>query len=279
MTHIVSNPSLSLNDGKTIPQLGLGTWQTPEAEASASVVVALEEGYRLIDTAAIYENEVGVGAGLRESGLAREQFFVTTKLWNDHQGYDEALRAFDESLKRLRLDDVDLYLIHWPAPRRDRYLDSWRALIRLKEEKRAHSIGVSNFQVPHLEKIIAETGVTPAVNQIELHPDFQQKELQAYHAAHGILTQSWSPLGQGALLRNGLVRDIAAKHGKTAAQVVIRWHLDSGLLVIPKSVHADRIKENFAVFDFVLDGDDLARLATLDNASNRIGPHPDTAAF
>lgn len=279
MTEIAFNPSLTLNDGAAIPQLGLGTWQTPEPEAAASVAAALRTGYRLVDTAAIYGNENGVGAGLRESGLAREQYFVTTKLWNDHQGYDETLRAFDDSLKRLRLDYVDLYLIHWPAPRQGRYLDSWRALIRLKEEKRARSIGVSNFQVTHLEVIVAETGVTPAVNQIELHPDFQQQGLQTYHGARGIRTQSWSPLGQGTLLTSGTVREIAAKHGKTAAQTLIRWHLDSGLLVIPKSVHADRIAENFAVFDFTLDDEDMARLAALDGIGNRIGPDPDTAAF
>ncbi|MDR1063779.1 MAG: aldo/keto reductase [Azoarcus sp.] len=279
MMQAASHPSLVLNDGNRIPRLGLGTWQTPETEAAASVVAALETGYRLIDTAAIYGNESGVGAGLRASGLAREEFFVTTKLWNDNQGYDEALRAFDESLERLQLDYVDLYLIHWPAPRQGRYLDSWRALARLKEEKRARSIGVSNFQIAHLYKIMAETGVTPSVNQIELHPDFQQQELRAYHAAHGIETQSWSPLGQGVLLGNDTVRQIAAKHGKTAAQAIIRWHLDSGLLTIPKSVHAERIAENFAVFDFALDNSDLARLAVLDRADNRIGPHPDTADF
>ncbi|MDR1462632.1 MAG: aldo/keto reductase [Azoarcus sp.] len=274
-----SQPFIALNDGSRIPQLGLGTWQTQETEAAASVVAAFEAGYRLVDTAAIYGNESGVGAGLRASGLAREQFFITTKLWNDSQGYDEALRAFDESLKRLQLDYVDLYLIHWPAPRLGRYLDSWRALIRLQEEKRARSIGVSNFQIAHLRKIMDETGVTPSVNQIELHPDFQQRELQAYHATHGIQTQSWSPLGQGALLGNDCVRQIAAKHGKTAAQVVIRWHLDNRLLTIPKSAHAERIAENFAVFDFALDKDDLARMASLDSDDKRIGPHPDTANF
>jgi 2,5-diketo-D-gluconate reductase A len=270
---------LSLHDGLKIPQLGLGTWQTPDNEAAASVRAALDAGYRLIDTAAIYENESGVGAGVRAANLPREQVFVTTKLWNNRQGFDAALRAFDESLRRLRLDYVDLYLIHWPAPRQDRYLESWRALIRLQEEKRARSIGVSNFQIPHLERIIQETGVVPAVHQIELHPDFQQRELQAFHARHGILTQSWSPLGQGALLTHKTILEIARKHQKTAAQIVIRWHIEQGLLVIPKSVHPERIRENFAVFDFTLDGEDLARLAALDNARGRIGPHPDTADF
>ncbi|MDR2093215.1 MAG: aldo/keto reductase [Azoarcus sp.] len=279
MTQTAASPLLTLNDGNRIPQLGLGTWQTPEAEAAASVAAALEAGYRLIDTAAIYGNENGVGAGLRAVGLPREQYFVTTKLWNDRHGYDETLRAFDESLARLGLDYVDLYLIHWPVPRRDRFIDSWRALIRLKEEKRARSIGVSNFEVTHLERTIADTGVTPAVNQVELHPDFQQQGLQTYHGARGILTQSWSPLGQGTLLGNEVVRQIAAKHGKTAAQTIIRWHLDSGLLTIPKSVRPERIAENFAVFDFTLDDDDFARLETLDSIGNRIGPDPDTADF
>ncbi|MDR0716275.1 MAG: aldo/keto reductase [Azoarcus sp.] len=279
MTQTESNPTLALNDGNRIPQLGLGTWQTPEDAAEASVAAALAAGYRLVDTAAVYGNESGVGEGLRRSGLARNQYFITTKLWNDHQGYDETLHAFDESLKRLRLDHVDLYLIHWPAPRQDRYVDSWRALIRLQKEKRARSIGVSNFQIAHLDRIITETGVTPSVNQIELHPDFQQRELQAYHTAHGIRTQSWSPLGQGALLENDTVRKIAAKHGKTAAQTIIRWHLDKDLLTIPKSVHSERIAENFAVFDFTLDSEDFARLALLDNPNNRVGPHPETANF
>ncbi|GHT99956.1 oxidoreductase [Betaproteobacteria bacterium] len=275
----MSQPLLALNDGHQIPQLGLGTWQTPDTDAAQSVSAALSTGYRLIDTAAVYENERGVGQGLLDSGLPREQYFVTTKLWNSRQGHDEAIKAFDESLNRLQLAYVDLYLIHWPAPGQDRYVDSWKALIQLHNEGRARSIGVSNFQIPHLERIIKETGVVPAVNQIELHPDFQQEELQAFHAKHGILTQSWSPLGQGALLKNGLVRKIAAKHGKTAAQTVIRWHLDAGLLVIPKSVHAERIQENFAVFDFKLDADDLKQLAALDQPANRVGPHPDTAAF
>lgn len=279
MTQTAFNPSLPLNDGNTIPELGLGTWQTPEHETATSVAAALKAGYRLIDTAAIYGNETGVGAGLRQSGLPRKEIFVTTKLWNDHQGYDETLRAFDQSLERLQLDYVDLYLIHWPAPQKNRYLDSWRAMIRLMEEKRALSIGVSNFQIPHLEKIMTETGVVPVLNQIELHPDFQQKELQNYHNAHGIRTQSWSPLGQGALLKNETVQRIAAKHNKTPAQTIIRWHLDNGLLTIPKSVHAQRIVENFSVFDFTLDAEDIAQLATLNKPENRIGPNPDTAEF
>ncbi|MDR3055104.1 MAG: aldo/keto reductase [Zoogloeaceae bacterium] len=276
-------PFLTLNNGVQIPQLGLGTWQTPDDVAADAVKNALKDGYRLIDTAAIYENETGVGDGLKQglkaAALPREQVFVTTKLWNSEQGYDSALRAFDASLKRLQLDYVDLYLIHWPAPKKDLYADSWKALARLLEEKRVRAIGVSNFEPAHLERVIQETGVTPAVNQIELHPDFQQRELTAFHARHGILTQSWSPLGQGALLKNELIRAIAQKHKKTPAQVVIRWHLDEQLLVIPKSIHAPRITENFAVFDFTLDAEDRARIKALDAPKNRIGPHPDTADF
>ncbi|MDR1350023.1 MAG: aldo/keto reductase [Zoogloeaceae bacterium] len=275
----MTQPFLTLNDGVQMPQLGLGTWQTPDAEAAAIVRAALDTGYRLIDTAAVYGNESGVGAGLRAAALPREKVFVTTKLWNDQQGFDNTLIAFDESLARLQLDYVDLYLIHWPAPNHDRYLDTWRALIRLKEEKRARSIGVSNFQVPHLERIIGETGVTPAVNQIELHPDFQQQALMAFHVLHGIRTQSWSPLGQGALLQDKTIRAIAKKHQKTPAQIIIRWHLERELLVIPKSVHAERLQENFAVFDFALDAEDTVQLTRMDNPKGRIGPHPDTAQF
>ncbi|GHU27254.1 putative oxidoreductase [Betaproteobacteria bacterium] len=274
---------LTLNNGVQIPQLGLGTWRTSVDVAAEAVRSALKDGYRLIDTAAIYENETGVGDGLKQglqaAALPREQLFVTTKLWNSEQGYDSALCAFDASLKRLQLDYVDLYLIHWPAPKKDRYADSWKALVRLLEEKRVRAIGVSNFEPAHLERVIKETGVTPAVNQIELHPDFQQRELTAFHASHGILTQSWSPLGQGALLKNEVILAIARKHKKTPAQVVIRWHLEQKLLVIPKSIHAPRITENFAVFDFALDAEDLAKISALDAPNNRIGPHPDTADF
>ena len=272
--------TLSLNDGSKIPQLGFGTWQTPEDKAAASVSAALAAGYRLIDTASVYGNETGVGEGVRNSSVPREEIFVTTKLWNSQHGYDQTLRACDESLRRLRLDVVDLYLIHWPTPRRDRYLESWRALVTLKNEGRARSIGVSNFQIPHLQRLLDETGVVPAINQIELHPYFQQRALQAFHAQHGIVTESWSPLGQGgALLRDEQVLRVARKHQKTAAQVVLRWHLDSGLVTIPKSVHPERIRENFQVFDFRLDAEDIALLDNLDNPKGRIGPDPDTADF
>jgi len=276
----MTQASFPLDDGAQIPQLGFGTWQTPEEKAATAVSAALAAGYRLIDTASIYSNETGVGKGILASDVPREEIFVTTKLWNSQQGYDEALRACDESLRRLRLDYIDLYLIHWPMPLRGRYLDSWRALIVLKNEGRVRSIGVSNFQIPHLRYLLDETGVIPSVNQIELHPYFQQRSLRAFHAQHEIITESWSPLGQGgALLRDRHVLRVAQKHRKTAAQIVLRWHLGSSLVAIPKSVNPKRIRENFNVFDFDLDSVDYALLDSLDNPKGRIGPDPDTANF
>ncbi|SHO63453.1 2,5-diketo-D-gluconate reductase A [Pseudoxanthobacter soli DSM 19599] len=276
---MTTQPHLTFNDGRAIPQVGLGVWQTPNDVAVTAVRTALEAGYRHVDTAAIYENETGVGEGIRAAGLPRDDLFVTTKVWNADQGFDATLKAADASLKRLGLDHVDLYLIHWPAPRKGLFVDTWRALVRLREEGRARSIGVSNFEVEHLDRIIAETGVTPAINQIELHPRFQQKALRAAHAERGIVTQSWSPLGQGTLLADPAIAAIAAKHGRTPAQVIIRWHIDSGLVVIPKSVTPSRIVENFDVFGFKLDEADLAAIAALDAQDGRIGPNPMTAAF
>jgi 2,5-diketo-D-gluconate reductase A len=271
---VTGQPTLPLADGALVPQLGLGLWRTPEWEAAEVVRTAIEAGYRLIDTAAAYGNELGVGEGLRAAGPRSREVFITTKLWNDDQGYDRALRAFEASLKRLRLEAVDLYLIHWPAPARGLYIESWRALVRLKEEGRARSIGVSNFAPEHLRQIIDETGSVPAINQVELHPAFQQKVLRAFHARHGIRTQSWSPLGQGSLLGAPAVLRIADKHDRTPAQIVIRWHLENGLIVIPKSARACRIRENIGVFDFRLDADDLDGLASLDRPNGRIGPDP-----
>lgn len=262
-----------LNDGRAMPRLGLGVWQAPEDITAGLVRTAVEVGYRAVDTASIYGNEAGVGEGVGACSRA-DEVFVTTKLWNDHQGYDETLRAFEGSLRRLRMESLDLYLIHWPMPRRDRYVQTWRALVRLREEGRAKSIGVSNFQPEHLERIIGETGVTPAVNQIELHPRFQQAQVRAANARLGIATTSWSPLGQGSTLAEPTVLRIAAKHGKTTAQAVIRWHLDLGLTVIPKSANPARIAENFDVFDFALDEEDMAALALLDDPQGRIGPDP-----
>jgi len=272
---MTDQPTVALNDGAQMPQLGLGVWQTPPEGAAEVVKTAIEAGYRAVDTAAAYRNEKGVGEGLKGA----DGVFVTTKLWNDNQGYDATLEAFEKSLGRLGLQALDLYLIHWPSPHRNLYVESWKALVRLKEEGRAKSIGVSNFEAEHLERIIGETGVTPAVNQIELHPRFQQRALREVHQRLGIATESWSPLGQGQLLTDPVVTAIAAKHGKTAAQVIIRWHLDNGLIVIPKSVTPSRIRENVAVFDFRLDADDLGKLAALDDPGGRIGPNPLTAAF
>jgi 2,5-diketo-D-gluconate reductase A len=265
----------SLNDGRTIPQLGLGVWQVPDAEAAQNVRTAVDVGYRSIDTAAIYHNEDGVGEGVRTCGIPREQIFVTTKLWNSKQGYDETLRAFERSLQRLRMEYVDLYLIHWPLPTIDRYVATWKAFVRLREEGRAKSIGVSNFQPAHIQRLIDETGVAPVLNQVELHPLFPQRAVRDYARRHGIAVESWSPLGQGRLMDNPVLRAIGARHGKTVPQVILRWHLQNDLVVIPKSVTPARIRENFAVFDFSLSVADMQQIAGLDNGG-RIGPDPDT---
>lgn len=267
-------PLLPLSDGHLIPQLGLGTWRTPDADAAAVVRTAIETGYRLIDTAAAYGNERGVGEGIR-TAPADATVFVTTKLGNDDHGYDRALRAFDASLRRLGLAAVDLYLIHWPMPARGLYIDSWRALVRLRAEGRARSIGVSNFGPDHLRRIVDATGEVPVVNQVEAHPWFQQQALRALHASVGIRTQAWSPLGQGRLLAEPAVRRIAARLGKTPAQVVLRWHLENGLLAIPKSADPGRLRENLDILDFALARADLDALAALDCTLGRIGPDPD----
>jgi len=271
---MTNQPQIKLNDGTAMPQLGFGVWQVPDDQATAAVKTAIAIGYRSIDTAAAYNNESGVGEGIKSAGVPRRDLFITTKLWNDRQGYDDALKAFDESLKQLKLDYVDLYLIHWPAPKQDRFVESWRALVTLQKQGRARSIGVSNFTVAHLTRIIDATGVTPAVNQIELHPRLQQKTLREFHSRHRIATESWSPLGQGKLLDDPTLTAIAKKHRKTTAQIILRWHLENGLIAIPKSTHEARIRENFAVFDFKLEPADMAQIAKLD-ANGRIGPDPD----
>ena len=263
-----------MNDGRTIPQIGFGVWQVPDDVAVEATGVALEAGYRHVDTAAVYENERGVGEALRRSGLRRDDVFVTTKVWNTDQGYDATMRAFEKSTGLLGLDEVDLYLVHWATPARDLYSDTWRALIALHEEGRARSIGVSNFHITHLERIIGEYGIVPVLNQIELQPWLPQKELRAYDAEHGILTEAWSPLASGELINDPTLAAIGAKHGKSTAQVMIRWHLQLGNVVLPKSVTPTRIRENIDVFDFSLDADDMARIDTLD-CGRRTGPNPD----
>lgn len=270
-----SSPKLALNDGRSIPQLGFGVWQVPDGDASNIVGQALRAGYRLIDSAAGYGNEKGVGEAIRDSGLPREDLFVTTKLKTSDHGFDRTLRAFEESLSLLKLDDVDLYLIHWPKPSLGLYVETWRAFIRLRDEGRVKSIGVSNFTIEHLERLIGETGVAPVLNQIELHPRFQQRALREFGAGHGILTESWSPLGRGRLDDNPVLADLASKYRKSWAQIVIRWHLDNGLVVIPKSVTPQRILANFDVFDFRLSPDDMARISELDDPKGRVGSDPD----
>ncbi|RKT88999.1 Aldo/keto reductase [Saccharopolyspora antimicrobica] len=268
-------PTVTLNNGIEIPQLGFGVFQVPDAETTAAVTAALEAGYRSIDTAAIYGNEAGVGRAIAESGIPRDELFITTKLWNDDQGYDATLAAFDRSLAELGLDHVDMYLIHWPTPARDRYLDTWKAIEKLVADGRVRAAGVSNFQPAHLRRLLGSSSLVPVVNQVELHPGLQQRELRVLHAEHGIATEAWSPLAQGAMLRESALTDIAERHGKSPAQVVIRWHLQLGNIVIPKSVTPSRIRQNIDVFDFALTEDEMTAIAGLDRGL-RTGPDPDT---
>jgi 2,5-diketo-D-gluconate reductase A len=268
-------PYLDFNDGNRIPQLGFGVFKVPPDETREIVLKALETGYRSIDTAAAYENEEGVGEALRRSGLDRDEVFITTKVWNDDHGRDRAPKAFERSLDRLGLEQVDLYLIHWPTPAADDYVETWESLCELKEGGRARSIGVSNFLPDHLERIIEASGVTPALNQIELHPRLQQPELRAFHDEHGILTEAWGPLGRGQLLGDAAIEEIASAHDRTPAQVVLRWHIQLGNVVIPKSATPARIEENFHVFDFELSSDEMESIGALD-AGERTGPDPAT---
>jgi diketogulonate reductase-like aldo/keto reductase len=268
-------PTIKLNTGAAMPQLGFGVFKVPPPEAEEVVAMALEVGYRSIDTATMYGNEAGVGAAIRAADIPRDELFIATKLNNDAHGTDAARRAFDESLQLLGLDQVDLYLIHWPLPRQDRYVETWRTLTQIAEDGRARAVGVSNFQLPHLQRLLDETGVVPAVNQIELHPQLTQDALRRFHDTHGVVTEAWSPLAKGGVLRDGTVTGIAEKYGRTPAQVVLRWHLQLGNVAIPKSVHRGRMVENFDVFGFELAPDDLAAISAL-NSDSRTGPNPDT---
>lgn len=268
-------PTITLNNGVEMPQVGFGVFQVPNEETTAAVSAALKAGYRSIDTAAIYGNEEGVGKALAQSGIAREELFITSKIWISDMGYEQTLEAFDASLERLGLDYLDLFLIHWPAPEKDLYVETWKVLEKLYAEKKIRAIGVSNFQPAHLDKLIAEGTIVPAVNQVELHPALQNREVIAFNAEHGIATEAWSPLAQGAKLTDETILAIADAHKVTAAQVILRWHLQQGRVIIPKSVTESRIVANLDLFGFELTGDELASIDALDR-DGRTGPNPDT---
>lgn len=269
-------PTLSFNDGHTIPQLGFGVFRVDPDEAERIVSDALEVGYRHIDTAAIYGNEAGVGRAIARSGIPRDELFITTKLWNSDQGTQSAFDAIDLSLEKLGLDSVDLYLIHWPVPSRERYIESWKALEQIKADGKATSIGVSNFRLPDLDRVLTETETVPVINQIELHPLFTQLPLRDYGDAHGILTESWGPLGHAKidLFGEGPIAAAAAAHGVSPAQAILRWHLQNGLVVIPKSNSRERMAQNFDLFGFELSADEVAAISAL-NQDHRSGGHPD----
>jgi 2,5-diketo-D-gluconate reductase A len=276
MSFTTDVPQLTLNTGAAFPQLGFGVFQIPPEETAEAVATALEAGYRSIDTASMYGNEAEVGEALRASGIGRDDVFVTTKLGNQEHGRDAAPGALDDSLGRLGLDFVDLYLIHWPLPMQDRYVETWKALEEVHADGRARAIGVSNFQIPHLYALLEQTEVVPALNQIELHPGFSQSELREFHSQQGIATEAWSPLAQGGLLEDERITDLADAHGRTPAQVILRWHLQLGNIVIPKSVTPERIEENIAVTGFELTEAEMQQIGRLDDEGGRIGPDPDS---
>lgn len=270
-------PNLALSTGSDtidLPQLGFGVWQVPEDEVEAAVSHAIKTGYRSIDTAAMYQNEEGVGRAIAAADVPRDDLFITTKVWNSNQGRDRTLRSFDTSLAKLGIEVLDLFLIHWPAPARDTYVETWKTLLQLREDGRVRAVGVCNFGVEHLQRLQDETGELPAINQVELHPYLQQGELREFHAAHGIVTEDWSPLASGGgVLTDPIVGEIAAKHGVSPAQAILRWHTQLGNVVIPKSVTPSRIEENFDIFRFELDGEDVSAIAALDRGE-RTGPDP-----
>lgn len=272
-------PMIKLNDGNSIPQLGYGLWQVTPEQTIRGVQEAADVGYRSFDGAQIYHNEEALGVALKRLEIPRQELYITTKIWNEDQGRDKTLRSFDLSMKKLGLETLDLLLIHWPSPFRGLYKETWKALVELRASKRVRSIGVSNFRVNDLHEILDSSGVVPVLNQIELHPYFQQRELRALHDKLDIRTECWSPLGQGKVITDPTIATIARKHKRTAAQVILRWHMQHNFIAIPKSVTSARIQENFNVFDFNLDDDDLGQLAALDRADGRVGPDPATAKF
>ncbi len=272
-------PSIKLRDGNSIPQLGLGVWQVDPAITARVVADAIAVGYRSIDTAEGYHNEEGVGEGIKRSGVARSELFITSKLRNGGHARNLALSSFDATMKALGIEQLDLFLIHWPVPSQGKFVEAWKTLVELKNQGRVRSIGVSNFNQDHLERIIGQTGETPVVNQIELHPSFQQRDKRDFHQAHNIMLESWSPLGSGRGLDDATLAGIGKKHGKSVAQVIIRWHLQEGLIVIPKTTHKERMAENLSVLDFELDADDRDKILRLDKRGGRIGADPATASF
>lgn len=266
----------TFHDGRQAPTLGLGTWQIPDSSAAEVVCRAVELGYRSIDTAAIYENEKGVGQGIKKCGVPREELFVATKLWNDVHAHGLSRPAFEASLERLGLDYVDLYLIHWPVQKNALFVQAWEALIRLRDEGLAKSIGVCNFNAEQLQALLDETGVLPVVNQVELHPRFQQTELRQYHADNDIVTEAWSPIARNTLASEPVLQAIAQRLERSVAQVILRWHVELGHMLIPKSIHEERLRENMAIFDFELSEADMAAIAQLDSPEGRTGPDPAT---
>ena len=275
----VNQKFITLNDGMKIPTIGFGTWRVTDAEAPKVLDQAFGAGYRLIDTASMYSNEVGIGKALKETSLSREEIFLTTKVWNSDHGYDATLRAMDKSLTNLKTPYVDLYLIHWPGVNSEKYIPTWKALNRLRQEGIARSIGVSNFTAEQIERLIVETGIVPAVNQIELHPYFQQKELRSFHEKHKIVTEAWSPLARGDLFTDEVIVELTKKYNKTPAQIVLRWHYENGIIAIPKSSSPARMLENLDIFNFHFEASDLEKISRIDDINGRTGANPLTADF